>query len=308
MGEKVDGAVSCRTRAVASGSCEKRLVRGDRTRKPRGVSAMVWLNGELVAEEEAMVSALGRGWTVGYGVFETLLALDGNPFALTRHYRRLGNSAGVLDLPIPDLPTLRQACHELLSANCPGAARARVRITVGEAPGEPAVTVTATAIDPPAPSAAVVLSPYVRNAYSALAGVKAMSYAENTLALAEARARGADEAILANTGGHLCEGTASNLFVVRAGNVLTPPLASGCLPGVTRELVLEVAQAGGIPCMEADMMPDSLAEADEAFLTSSTRGIQPIHSVEGSDIPAPGVITRRLQEAFLALQETQQDP
>ena len=273
------------------------------------MSEQVWLDGQLVDEEGALVPALGRGWTVGYGVFETLLAHHGTPFALTRHYQRLEDSAQVVGLAIPALATLRDGCAQVLEANCRGVPRARLRITVAQGRDEPVVTITAVPAEPVAATAVVVFSPFRRNPNSALTGVKATSYAENTLALAEAKVRGGDEGLLANTDGRLCEGTTSNVFVVRSGTLTTPPLSSGCLPGVTRGLVLELAAKEGIPTAEQDLPCEALVEAGEAFLTSSTREVQPIARVDRCSLPvAPGEITRQLQNAFRGLREREVDP
>jgi branched-chain amino acid aminotransferase len=120
----------------------------------------------------------------------------------------------------------------------------------------------------------VAVVPWVRNERSAVAGLKTTSYAENVVALDKAHQHGSSEAIFANTAGQLCEGTGSNIFVVIDGALLTPPLASGCLAGITRELVLEWCDA-----READLPLDALRRAEEAFLTSSTRDVQPIRQV-----------------------------
>ena len=131
----------------------------------------------------------------------------------------------------------------------------------------------------------------------------------NVLALSYAKERGGEEAIFGNTQGHLCEGTGSNIFVVRDGEVITPPLASGCLAGVTRALVIELCAREEIPWRESLMPLAALNEMPEAFLTSTTRNVQPIHSVDGSPLPqVAGPLTDKLRLAFLALQETNPDP
>ncbi|MDQ3148169.1 MAG: aminotransferase class IV, partial [Actinomycetota bacterium] len=146
--------------------------------------------------------------------------------------------------------------------------------------------------------------PWARNERSAVAGLKTTSYAENVVALAWAQARGADEAVLANTGGSLCEGTGTNVFVAVGGRLVTPPLASGCLAGVTRALVLERSAAE-----EADLPLDALAGAEEAFLTSSTREVQPVATVDGQPLRrCPGPLTAAAQEAFRDLLATDLDP
>jgi branched-chain amino acid aminotransferase len=135
-----------------------------------------------------------------------------------------------------------------------------------------------------------------------LVGLKTTSYADNVMALAWAHERGASEAILLNTRGELCEGTGSNVFVVIEGQVLTPPLSSGCLAGITRQLVLEWTAA-----QEADLDATALRQASEAFLTSSTRDVQPIIAVDGIELPA-GPVTGMVQRVFTERSEADLDP
>jgi branched-chain amino acid aminotransferase len=150
----------------------------------------------------------------------------------------------------------------------------------------------------------VVMVPWTRNEHGALAGLKTTSYAENVLALGYARERGGGEAIFANTAGNLCEGTGTSVFVVSGGRLLTPPLSSGCLAGVTRGLVIEWAGA-----IEEDLPAGALAAAPEAFLTSTTRDVQPVRAVNGRPLPAaPGPVTRRAAGIFAAMSAAQSDP
>jgi branched-chain amino acid aminotransferase len=143
---------------------------------------------------------------------------------------------------------------------------------------------------------AVVTSPFVRNERSALTGIKSTSYADNILALQEAKRRGAGEAILANTRGELCEGATSNVFLVREDRcVITPPLRSGCLPGVMREVVIERCREHGIVVHEEVCPLSALATCQEAFLTSSLRGVQAINRVDDHEMRAPGDVTSRLK-------------
>jgi branched-chain amino acid aminotransferase len=142
-----------------------------------------------------------------------------------------------------------------------------------------------------------------------VAGLKTISYAENVRALAFALERGASEAVFCNTRGELCEATGSNVFVVRDGTLRTPPEDAGCLLGVTRALLLEEVKALDIPAEEVALAPGALAEADEAFLTSSTREVQPVSHVDGVALPAaPGPITAALAAAFTELVRRDPDP
>lgn len=276
----------------------------------------IWLDGRLVLPAEATVAATDRGLTVGDGVFETMLVLDGRAFALRRHLERLAASAGALGLAVPPAEELRAAVEELLAASGAAARRVRLTVTAGAGPmgtvrgnGRATVMVAATDLAVYPGTATVAIVPWTRNERGATAGVKTTSYADNVRALAAARAAGADEAIFANTTGALCEGTGSNVFVVRDGRLLTPPLASGCLAGVTRALVLERTGAA-----EADLSIGDLEQADEAFLTSTTRGVHPIAAVGPVDgrrsplVSAPGPITKEAAEAYRELQARDLDP
>jgi branched-subunit amino acid aminotransferase/4-amino-4-deoxychorismate lyase len=272
----------------------------------------VWINGALVEDADARISVFDHGLTVGDGVFETVKVVAGVPFALTRHLERLRRSAAGLGLPEPDLGRLRAGVRHLLAAaGQPGRARLRITVTGGESPlgsarGGAGPTVLAALGDWPDTGATcdVVTAPWPRNEHGALAGLKTTSYAENVLALGYAKDRGGSEAIFANTAGNLCEGTGTNVFVVSGGRLLTPPLSAGCLAGVTRGLVIEWVGAE-----EADMALDALGAADEAFLTGTSRDVQPVRAVNGVPLPAaPGPVTRRAAEVFAARSAAQPDP
>ena len=270
-----------------------------------------WLNGQLLADPLApAISVTDHGLTVGDGVFEAVKVVDGQPFALTRHLRRLGRSAAALGLPEPDADVLRQAVAAVLDAEHLPLGRLRITHTGGPAPlgsgrgdAEPTTVVVAAAMQPTAPTTAVRRVPWPRNERGALAGIKSTSYAENVVALAEAARHGATEAVFANLAGHLCEGTGSNVGYVVDGEVRTPTLAAGCLAGITRELLLEWADV-----REVDEPVEVLDSADEVFLLSTTRDVQAVHRVDDRELPAPGPVTRRLQELWATREAEQQDP
>ena len=270
----------------------------------------VWINGSLVDPSDAMVPVFDHGLTVGDGVFETLRTESGVPFAISRHLRRLRQSLDGLGLELatPD--------GELRDALCAVASRidgpAKIRLTVtagpgplgsGRVPGAMTVYIVGDRLDAWPETGAAVTVPWVRNERSAVAGLKTTSYAENVVALGRANAAGASEALFANTAGHLCEGTGSNIFIVHDDVVRTPPLSSGCLPGITRALVIELADV-----VEETMPLDSLASADEVFLTSSTRDIQGLHRVDDRALDAPGPHTRKIAAAFARMAAEHVDP
>jgi branched-chain amino acid aminotransferase len=272
---------------------------------------VVWINGDLVPDSEARISVFDHGLVVGDGVFETIKVQQGVPFALTRHLRRLAASAAGIGLPAPDLDSIRAGSVAVAAAAEMPLGRLRITVTGGIGPlaserggSGPTVIVAIGPQNPAADSVDVVTVPWPRNEHGALSGLKTTSYADNVRALAYAKERGGSEAIFANTAGHLCEGTGTNVFLVVAGRLVTPPLASGCLAGVTRALVLEWAGA-----QEEDVPVTALAEAEEAFLTGTTRDVQPIRQVNGSVLAAvPGPVTRKAAEVFAMRSAESPDP
>lgn len=165
------------------------------------------------------------------------------------------------------------------------------------------MVVVAAAMQPTPSTAAVRVVPWPRNELGALAGVKSTSYAENVVALAWARRRGADEALFANLAGHLCEGTGSNVGYVVDGEVRTPTLAAGCLAGVTRALLLEWSDV-----REVDEPIAVVDSAEEVFLMSTTRDVQAVHRWNDRDLPAPGPVTRGLQQLWRRKETEDCDP
>ncbi|MEV8371313.1 aminotransferase class IV [Kribbella sp. NPDC056861] len=271
---------------------------------------IIWLNGAL-GDESAAVSPLDHGLTTGDGVFETLKIVDGQPFAVTRHLDRLVASATGLGLPAPDLAMVRDGIATVVKAD-PDIAFGRLRITYtgGVSPlssdrgtGGSTLVIAAEAIEHPAPTSAIVTVPWVRNERSAVAGLKTTSYAENVRALAYAKERGGSEAIFANTVGDLCEGTGTNIFCVFDGELVTPTLQSGALAGVTRALVL--AWFGGV---ERDVPLARLAEADEIFLTSTTRDVQAIRRADDRELAVPGEVTTAVAKVFAERSADDLDP
>ena len=269
-----------------------------------------WVDGEIVAAGVAAVSPVDHAIIVGDGVFETLKVVDGVPFALTRHLGRLKRSADGLGLPEPDDGLVRKAVAETLAADREAG---RLRITWSSGPGPlgsdrgggPGTLLVASSPGTVWPETVRVhLCEWTRNERGALTGLKTTSYAENVRALEAAHQREASEALLTNTQGRLCEGAGTNVFLVVDRQLVTPPLSSGCLAGITRELVLELTEV-----VEREIEPGEFAVASEAFLTSSTREVGAISAVDDTVLPeAPGPVTAELTAAFAALVATNPDP
>lgn len=281
------------------------------------MSVIVRVNGRSVGEGAA-ISALDHGFLYANGLFETMRALGGRPFALERHLRRMSESGGVIGLPIPAEDLLaREVAAALEEA---GEEDAYVRLTVtrgvgapGPDPatcGEPTVTVVVKPF--PAPPARwlregirTVTSSLRRNDCSPLVRVKSTNYLECILGKQEARRQGADEAIFLDTRGLLAEATAWNVFFIDGGRLLTPDERGAILPGVTRAIVLELAAAQRIACERGAYPPEQLVSAQEAFLTNSLYGVAPLGSVDGTAIGdgAPGPVTHALAAGYEALLE-----
>lgn len=270
-----------------------------------------WMNGSMLADPDLpAVRVTDHGLTVGDGVFEAIKVVDGVPFALTRHLERLQTSASALGLPKVDLDDVRRGVAAVLDGQHLPFGRIRVTFTAGPAPlgsgrgdGPPTLVVVASEAKPYEPTTKVVTFPWPRNERGVLAGVKSTSYAENVIALAHAAERGASEAIFANLAGHVCEGTGSNLFYVVDGELRTPTLASGCLAGVTRRLLVEWAGA-----VEIDESYAVLERASEMFLASTVRDVQGIHTFDDRSLPAPGPVTEEVAAIWRAKEAEDPDP
>ena len=271
-----------------------------------------WLNGQLLDDPTgATLSLTDHGFTVGDGVFESIKTLRGQPFGLTRHLDRLAQSSAGLGLAAPDDAEVRRGVAEVLAGTHDPRGRLRITYTAGPAPmgsgrgdGPASLVVAYSAIDPMPASTAVSTVPWPRNERGATAGLKTTSYAENVIALAHAKERGATEAMFANTVGHLCEGTGSNVFYVVDGELRTPTLRSGCLAGVTRALVLE--WCGGVEVDEP--MSDVAEQMSEAFLVSTTRDVQAIHRWDDRELPAPGPVTAECARVWAQREPDDLDP
>lgn len=255
-------------------------------------------NGVLRPAGEAVVTA-ADGLSLGRGLFETLAAYRGRPFLAAAHFERLRRGAETLGIPCPGDDVFLEAFANALEANgLAESEKTRLRLTLSS-PADGSENWWVEATPPPyhPATARVVTGPFFRNERSPLAGFKTVNYGDNALALRHARAAGADEALFANTRGELCEGTWSNVFLLIEGKWITPPPSSGCLPGVTRAVVLELFAELGLPMSESTLSIDGLHRVESAFLTSSLREIQPVAVLDGRELRSCGTV-EALMEAF----------
>ncbi len=270
-----------------------------------------WVDGKLLDDPLAPAVAVGdHGFTVGDGVFEAMKVVSGRPFALTRHLERLGRSAAGLGLPAVDADAVREGIAAVLDGPDLPLGRLRVTYTGGVAPlgsgrgdSPPTLVVVVDTLKPTAPVTSVVTVPWPRNERGALAGLKTTSYAENVVALAYAHERGATEGLFTNLSGHLCEGTGSNVFYVVDGELRTPSLASGCLAGISRGLLLEWCGA-----RELDEPAAVLAQSEEVFLVSTTRDVQAVSRCDGRELEAPGPVTAACRRIWSQREAEDADP
>ena len=281
-----------------------------------GGSSLVWVNGRAMPTAATHLSASDRGFTLADGVFETMRAYSGVIFRLEQHLGRLERGARALGIALP--PVREMVAGALAAARAAGWHEASVRCTVSRGTGAPGLApsrdtepTVVVAIHPPSTVPREVYSSGLsacivggrKNEHAMTAGLNTLAYTDSVLALLEARRAGADEAIFLDTAGHLSEAAASNLFLVRGGALLTPPLSCGALAGVTRGAVLELARERGLAVEECVLEPEELLRADEAFLTSSLRALAPLVRVDGRAVGsgAPGPLTRRVMAAYAEL-------
>lgn len=264
---------------------------------------VVWCDGEWVDPGLVGPAWTDRGWLHGLGLFETMLAIDGGVAFGEAHWRRLGDGCARLGWGCPSAweGEMAETAGELLERNglAQGWARVRVAISGGSGslgdltPGtDRKFWMTASALGETPNGLVVGVARWRRNEMGPLAGLKCASYAENLVVLDEARRLGFGETLFFNTTGNLCEAATANVFLVRDGFLLTPSLDSGCLPGVARGVVLELARRAGIPCAEGRIQELELESAEEIFLTSATRGPVSVARCGTRDLPSTAVADR----------------
>lgn len=278
---------------------------------------IVYLNGELISRSQAKLSPFDHGFLYGYGVFETMRAYQGSIFRLNHHLDRLQQAANSLNMALQiDSSDLKKACYELLRANNLENARLRLTISAGEGDMTPnpdtckgtTIFIAAQRLIPPPPETyergyTTVLSSLRRNSRSPLSRLKSTCYLDNILARLEARAAGADEAVLLNEHGFLVEGSTTNIFLVSCQMLITPSIESGALPGITRQAILELAQTIGVRAVVKQVELGELVTAREAFLTNSILEIIPLTHLNNKPIGSgkPGNLTRQLMSAYREL-------
>lgn len=264
----------------------------------------VWMSvagvSQLVEPGTARVSVFDHGFTVADGVFETLKVEHGVAYAVSRHMRRLVASAETLRLPQLPVDDIRSGIAQVLAAGAPPLARMRVTVTAGAGPlgsdrseVPPTVVIALAEASPWSSTTTATLVPWVRNERSPVSGAKTTSYADNIVALDWAHQRGFREGLFLNTRDEVCEGTGTNIFIISDGEILTPPLSSGCLPGITRELTIEWCGVS-----ERDLTWKDVLHSDEVFLTSSTREVHPVVLLDDRSWAGEGPLAREVRTTF----------
>jgi branched-chain amino acid aminotransferase len=267
-------------------------------------------NGRLLPIEEARLSPGQSGLLNGWGLFTTVRIVEGIPFAFGRHWKRLERDAERTHCPFPfEEAAVRAQLSEVLRANDVREGCARIYAVNNQTglwrsdENLPAADLLVCSADLPAHrgSVRVALREHGRHAGSPLAGTKVTSWLNNVWCLQEAQRAGYDEVVLLNERGEVAECTSANIFCVRGGRVATPPLDSGCLEGVTRDILLEIGAGAGAPMEERTLFPEDLYAADEVFISSTNRGVLAVAEIAGRKTAAmPGHVTEKLEKAFAA--------
>lgn len=243
----------------------------------------------------------------GWGVFSTIRVIDGVLFAYERHWARMARDARLLRVPLPpDSEEVRRRLLSLVEANQAFNATMRVALVrnkggLWEGPqtgGECDLLALTAGLKSWGQGVRLCYTPQARHAASPFAGVKILSWAGNLAFLEEAQCKGFDETILLNERGEVAECTSANIFAVRGRDVWTPPLSSGCLPGITREVLLRETHVPGYSITEKSISPAELEQADEVFITSTTRELLPVVQIENRAVANLGVAGKALQAAF----------
>jgi branched-chain amino acid aminotransferase len=268
----------------------------------------IYHNDRVLPLEEVRLSPGQAGLINGWGIFSTVRVFDGIPFALERHYERLARDAGRIQLPLKTSQSeVRDAMQQMLQANRIGNACVRIYFifnTIGiwkSAEPFPQVDLIMYAMDVPERVGPTTLSVQENGRHAAhpLTGTKVTSWLNNAWMVEQAHRRGYDDALLLNERGEVAECTAANIYCIRGGDVATPPLSSGCLSGVSRAILMEEGPRIGVPVTERVLKLEDFYYADEVFITSTTRHVQPISHIEKRAMKqAPGPVTQKLATLF----------
>jgi branched-chain amino acid aminotransferase len=272
------------------------------------MDSLIFHNDRILPIAEAHLSPGQIGLLTGWGVFTTLRIYEGLPFAFERHWARMARDAERLQVEMIYGPeTVRQALIELSGSNRRPEGMARVSFVKNtgglwsQAEGLPPTDLLIFTRELTAWPRVhrLCLQPMGIFSTGCYAGAKMLSWVPHAAVLERVHAEGFDDALLLNEKGQLAECTSANIFLVRDGRVLTPPLSSGCLAGITREVLFEIAPKAGVEMIERDLTPDDLATAQEAFVSSTTREVAAVGSVSPNwTFPAPGEVTTKLQAGF----------
>jgi branched-chain amino acid aminotransferase len=268
----------------------------------------VFHNDQLLPIEKVRLSPGQAGLICGWGLFTTLRIVRGEAFAFERHWRRLEKDAAIIRLPVPYAgPRVRVQLQEVIRANKVTEGCARIYLVYNqvsfwrsdeELPAVDLIISTASLPEYREPVRLAVRE-HGRHAASPISGVKTISWLNNVWSVAEAQKEGFDEVVMLNERGEIAECTAANLYIVKAGSVLTPPLNSGCLEGVTRSILLEISGEAGTIVKEQTLRLEDLYSADEVFISSTNRHVIGVGEVAGHKFAgAPGPVTQRINEAF----------
>jgi len=271
------------------------------------IHANVFHNETLLPIEKVRLSPGQAGLICGWGIFTTLRISRGEAFAYERHWRRLEKDAAITRLPMPyTAAKVRVHLHEVIRANQVIEGCARVYLVYNTAgfwqsdEKHPQVDLIIYSAGLPEHREIVrlALREHGRHAASPLSGVKSISWLNNVWAVAEAVKDGFDEVVMLNERGEVAECTSANIFAVKSGKILTPPLNSGCLEGVTRGILMEIAPEAGVSVVEQALRPEDLYSADEVFISSTNRNLISAGEIAGHNIPAPGPVCDRLNDLF----------
>jgi len=272
------------------------------------MDGLIFHNDRIIPLPEAHLSPGQMGLLMGWGVFTTLRIYEGRPFAFDSHWARMSRDAERLGMNLcHDREAVRRAVCKLAEANGRPEGMARVSFVKnhgglwGQASNRPEsdlLIFTRELVQWPAIHR-LKLQPHAIYSATRLAGAKMLSWAQNAALLEQAHAEGFDDVLLLNESGQIAECTSANFFLVRGGKVVTPPLSTGCLPGVTRSVLREVVPQAGFELLEENLTPEDLSSAAEVFITSTTREVAAVGSIDSQwHYHAPGKTTMAIEQSF----------